>query len=328
MPARCNYWEGLNSVRLVALVLVSVQHALTLSGCDAWAKWGSLSPGQFGVALFLAVSGLLASESRRPPLDWLYQRLKRLMPTYWVALAASFVAVGILGNRSFDLYQIFAQFVGIGLFTHKDNLVNLPTWFISLLLVCYLGTVAARYSWKPWLYGTFMSIVLAVYVGFDSQPWLLSHLLTYAVASTAALAPRNLRGRIILPLSGLLVALAIWVQPAFAYTATALVAIELAVHLKASWWPVRIAGEYSYEYFLVHGPIFYGAIIVLLAKQPLLAVLVAVPCSLIASAILHWGMVLMGHLLSRLKTARRPTLVKTPQSIAMPTNRLHQDSPL
>jgi peptidoglycan/LPS O-acetylase OafA/YrhL len=204
------YLVGLDVVRACALGLVTAQHVFELQGHEAWTTWVGLSLGQLGVALFFAVSGLLASASRRPPLPWLFQRLQRVFPAYWVAVSASFFLAWLIGHKPFDAYQVLAQLGAVGLFTHRDNLVNAPTWFVSLLLVCYLGTCLARLAQAPALLGACCALGLAVVVERAEKPWLSSHLLTYSLASTLALDPPRRRAPLALVLGTALFALALW----------------------------------------------------------------------------------------------------------------------
>src|SRR5262245_1178136 len=82
---------GLDVLRLGAASLVTAQHALTLTGHDAWTTYRSLNLGQLGVAIFLGISAFLGGTSRRRPAAWLVQRLRRLYPAYWLVMIASFL---------------------------------------------------------------------------------------------------------------------------------------------------------------------------------------------------------------------------------------------
>lgn len=97
--------DGLDGIRLFAVCLVTAQHALTLVVLDNWTLFQSLNIGQFGVALFLGLSGILVGQSHRPPLPWLLQRLRRLIPAYWVAICLSFLLTWAIGHKRFDAYQ-------------------------------------------------------------------------------------------------------------------------------------------------------------------------------------------------------------------------------
>lgn len=251
-------FAGMDVVRLFATGLVTIQHALTLVGREDQATILGLSIGQLGVALFLAVSGLLASESRRPPFPWLVRRLWRVYPAYWLVIGASFFLAWMVGYKRFGMGQVAAQFAGIGLFTHANNLVNTPTWFVSLLLVCYAGTFAARLLLVQHLAGAVASIVFAILVATDPNAWLLAHFLTYSVASTIALIGKEYRPRVAWLTVGILLPMAIWWQRAFGYTAVSILVVELSLMLRTVPHWVRVAAEYSYEYFLVHGLALFG----------------------------------------------------------------------
>lgn len=262
---------GLDAVRVVALGLVTAHHALTLTGRSGLTVVAGLSVGQVGVALFLAVSGLLAAQSRRPPATWLLQRLRKLFPAYWIVVGGSLLLAGLLAHKSFDAYQVVAQLCGLGMFTDRENLVNTPTWFVSLILLCYLGTFAARLARVPLASGVGVSLVLGVLVAVGQNPWLEARLLTYSLAFTIASAPRGWAARLVLPAGVGLLALAVAWQPTFGYTAVALVGVEAARRLPRSPGFVRAVAHYSYEYYLVHGVALFG-MVWLLPAAPLAAV--------------------------------------------------------
>lgn len=279
--------DSMDLVRVFALCLVTAQHALSLLERDEHADILGLSIGQIGVAIFAAVSGILASESGRTPVSWLFQRMRRIFPSYWIAVAMSFLLSWVSGHKHFDSLQVVAQMVGIGLFTHGSKLVNLPTWFVSLLLVCYLGTFVARLTRVPGTIAVGTSLLLAIMVGVETHPWLLSHFLTYSIASTVALLPRGMNRRVITwTVAGILFLLGIFEQVAFGYTTCALVTIELALAIPRVPLAIRWAAEYSYEYYLVHGVTLFG-IIRLLPGLPLAAVFSAILLAAAAAVVLR-----------------------------------------
>ena len=117
---------------------MTAQHALSLTGHDARTMIGPFSVGQLGVAVLLGVSGLLASAASGSPSSWLARRLQRVYPAYWLVMLLSFALVYATGYKTFTVSQFVSQMAGTGLFTHPGSLVNVPTWFISLLLTCYV----------------------------------------------------------------------------------------------------------------------------------------------------------------------------------------------
>src|ERR1044072_3474664 len=66
--------DGLGGLRIFAIALVTVQQVLSFDDQCRWTNYGRVTIGQRGVAIFLAISGLLAGSARRPPIAWLIQR--------------------------------------------------------------------------------------------------------------------------------------------------------------------------------------------------------------------------------------------------------------
>lgn len=139
--------RGLDALRLLAIAAVSLQHALSLGGIVLESWW---SPGNLGVGLFCIVAGVLAMRSHRSPRDWLARRLVRLYPAFWIATLAGFLAAWITAYKPFTAMQVLAQLSGMGFYLlGRDAMVNQATWFVSLILVCYVLALLARVSPSP-----------------------------------------------------------------------------------------------------------------------------------------------------------------------------------
>lgn len=279
---------GLDLVRIVAMGMVVIQHTLSLAERNDLTLIAGLSIGQLGVAIFLVVSGLLSFEGRRSPVSWLSQRLCRVYPAFWIAMVGSFCLAALSGYKHASPGQIVSQMLGTGLWTHPGELVNSPTWFVSLILVCYVATFLARVIGRPALVAAISSVIFAVMVSRDAAPWLLSHCLTYAVSSAiAASASKSSRRSGAFTIAAMLSILAWLVQPAFAYTAIGLVIVEvsLLVHHRPRF--VKMAADYSYEFYLVHGVALAGALTVM-TTSIVLAVTAALISSAVAAVLLHY----------------------------------------
>jgi peptidoglycan/LPS O-acetylase OafA/YrhL len=278
---------GLDVVRVLAMCLVVLQHTMSLAGRDDLTSLDGLSIGQLGVAMFLLVSGFLSFESRRTPTNWLAQRLCRVYPAFWIAMIGSFCLATLSGYKNASVGQIVSQMLGTGLWTHSDELVNSPTWFVSLILACYVATFLSRLIERPGLIAAISSIGLTFLVARDAAPWLMCHFLTYAVASTIAAYALGTHRRVAsLSIAGVLTILALLIQPAFAYTAISLVVVELSLLCKARSRIVKLAAEYSYDFYLVHGVALAGAMTVM-KSSPVLAVMAALMSSAVAAVILN-----------------------------------------
>jgi peptidoglycan/LPS O-acetylase OafA/YrhL len=278
---------GLDIVRVLAMSMVVMQHALSIAGRDDLTLVSGLSIGQLGVAIFLAVSGLLSLESRRAPTNWLAQRFFRVYPAFWIAMVGSFCLAMLSGYKKASVGQIISQMLGTGLWTHSRELVNSPTWFVSLILACYFATFLSRLTQRPGLVALISSAGLTFLVARDSAPWLLSHSLTYAVASSiAAYAAGKTRRTVTLSLAAVLIILALLVQPAFAYTAISLIIVEFSLLFQTRSRIIKLAADYSYEFYLLHGVALAGAMTAL-RSSPVLAVAAALIGTAVSAVILN-----------------------------------------
>lgn len=269
------------------MVLVVIQHTLSLADREDLTIISGLSVGQLGVAIFLVVSGLLSFESRRTPVGWLSQRLCRVYPAFWIAMIGSFCLATLSSYKNASIGQITSQMLGTGLWTHSDELVNSPTWFVSLILACYLATFLSRLISQPGLISAICSVGLTIMVARDAAPWLLSHFLTYAVSCTiAAYAFGTNRKLATLSIAAAFGMMAVIIQPAFAYTALSLTIVELSLQLRNRPRAIKWAAEYSYEFYLVHGVALAGALS-MMKSSPVLAVIAALIGSAVAAVILN-----------------------------------------
>lgn len=263
---RWGFVPGLDLLRLSALGLVTVQHCLTLLGHDQWTRVGGVLIGRLGVAILLAIAGLLAMSSTRAPFAWFRQRLARLFPAYWLVLALSVGLTLWSGHKQVDILQTLFQACGIGLFTGRDSMVNLATWFISLILVCYLVVALVRLLPARALQATAVLAVIAALLAFivsgGATEWGLRRTLAFFAAGIIAMAPDRSRFLVAAGLSAAFGACAPLVHE-FSYPAIAIGALALAIQcprMPPSMQWTRRTAEYSYEYYLVHGIALFGMI--------------------------------------------------------------------
>jgi len=252
-------FPGLDILRVLAMALITVQHALAAVGHSGWAQIRGVDAGQIGVSLFCAVSGLLAMNDHRAPAGWFLRRLQRLFPPYWIAMLFSFAVTAWAGRKSFDLYQFVSQMLGLGYFTHGWFLVNQVTWFISLILLCYVLTLAAKYAGRPCTVMGMLSAAALAVVLLGIEVDLSQHILSFCLAGLAMCLPRKFRKLYFIGLSLLLFLLIFRTRHA-AFAAISMLLTGL--FYRASWGQhvfFRMVGGGLYEYFLVHGIFFVGA---------------------------------------------------------------------
>lgn len=269
-------------LRLVAMAIVTAQHALGLvADYEATEILPGVTFGQLGVAMFCAITGHFAMQGSAPPWRWLQQRLVRLYPMLWLVLPVAFAAAIAMG-RKVSLFQFVSQMLGLGYFTHGFELVDGPTWFVSLLLLCYAIVFVARLLQRPRAVFALALAVSAWLLLSRTEVALSRHVVAFSVAALAA----SCLARPVLALLGAVLLLALPavqqmspVIPAFALASLALALLVPVTHPRA----IEMAASYVYPYFLVHGPILVAATSFL---RPAPAIVLALPAAVVASLVL------------------------------------------
>ena len=170
------------------MALVAIQHLFSIEGLNPDAiLFGMANPGQTGVTIFCALSGLLSMQSEtRQHGRWIARRLWRIYPSYWIVLLGVFSANAVMRYKVVSWDQVVCQFLGIGLFTHGSNLVGVHTWFISLILLCY--TIAVVVRWKYWTLPVFVGATVWV---MSSNGFIAGHVLSFLAGAFLARSPRS-----------------------------------------------------------------------------------------------------------------------------------------
>ncbi len=166
--------NSLNALRLLFAAAVIVSHAPEVGGWRAPYSWGDLEIGGWAVAGFFAISGWLITGSRLRLDFWpyLWNRIVRIYPAYWVALlvtAAVFAPLSlavdsgaslhplsavryVLANAS--LVQVQHRIAGTLVTAPFRTTWNLSLWTLAWEFACYVGVgvllgigYARRHRW-------------------------------------------------------------------------------------------------------------------------------------------------------------------------------------
>lgn len=252
-------WAGIDCARLIGVALIFVTHALSITGHDALATVHGVRLGRIGTALFLIVAGYMAAVTARSPEAWLAKRLRTLFLPYWIVLAPTFVAAWLTQYKTFDAWQVASQFLGLGLFTHGGELVNVTTWFISAILVLYFIAYTAKRVGETMVILAWLAVAtcLVLFAG-PNYGW-VTHASVFLVAY---LLPRN--GALV-PVAAAVAGIAYLSAYTglnngnLRYVGLALLVFALLANWRTPLAPMEPLANHSYEWFLLHGPMLHVA---------------------------------------------------------------------
>jgi peptidoglycan/LPS O-acetylase OafA/YrhL len=204
------------------------------------------------VTIFCAVSGYFALGSEGSHARWLWRRLQKIYPPYWVVLAAILAANQVVRYKPVTWGLVVSEALGTAYFTHPGRIVGVHLWFISLILLCYGVAVFVR--WNRWL----LPACAAVTIGLmPRSPLLAPHVLSFLSGAALAVTAGSWQGATTLGLAlGSAAAGAVYGR-GFDYPLAG--AIALAVGQSLPWDSPRAVASVSrltYEFYLAHGPIY------------------------------------------------------------------------
>lgn len=283
-----------DTLRLLAIALVVIQHALSANKRIDLTSFHDLTFGQFGVAIFCMLSGFLAFRDKRPPLAWALRRAVKLFPAYWIVMLISFSMTWMSGYKNFGIFQFCSQMLGTGFFTHGWNLVNSPTWFFSLLLLCYAIVFIAKITRYPVIVLSLVSIVSVILIAVHVDPALTRHTISFNCAALVSILSFP-GSAVVIAASAIILASLSFIAIPYVYSATAL-ALLLACHFFPNWSTRGISriSPYIYEFFLVHGICFLGT-----AKIFKNSMMLSIPAGLLISIAAAWALKKSVTLLTR-----------------------------
>ena len=135
---------ALDVLRVVAMAAIVYQHILPMYGrplnVDRFPN-----VGQLGVTVFCGISGFFAFrggtvDSR----DWIWKRLIRIFPPYWVALTGVFALNAVSGYKPVTMRVVGLEYAGLAAVLDGDTRIGQPFWFITLILICYAFAAVFR----------------------------------------------------------------------------------------------------------------------------------------------------------------------------------------
>lgn len=243
----------------MAMGLVALQHLITICDQEPPRVMLGLDPGQVGVAIFFAISGLLAAQGKQGhALSWLSKRLSRIYLPYWIAVTGVLTANYIVQYKPAPLSLVLSEYAGIVGWTHRGDIIGVYFWFVSLLLFCYLLAAVVKFDRR---------ILPLLVAGAIAWLWWDAGFAANTLAFLTGLSLGQLGMRPApkwtLTVTVVAGALTLAVHPGFACVAIAgltilSTAIPFALHEQAEAVIAKLS-ELSYHFYLAHVPFYLAA---------------------------------------------------------------------
>jgi peptidoglycan/LPS O-acetylase OafA/YrhL len=254
------YIDSLDLLRVFAILLVTLQHAASVTNHYGLTLIGHLSIGQLGVSIFCALSGLLALRDKSLPGPWLLRRLGKLFPAYWIVTLLGFALTWMTRYKPFDAYQFASQMLGLGYLTHGWALVNIVSWFITLILFCYFLTFLAKLSRYSLLVMCSFGSLAIVVLASGAEVVFSRHVIAFTFAAVMGCLAMGQAVGVGVALAAVLLGFA-FESIQFVYAGLALLLLSFCLMFPRLTLPgIRVPSSYIYEYFLVHGICLVGAV--------------------------------------------------------------------
>jgi hypothetical protein len=234
-----------------------------------------------GLGIFATLSGYLALRKQKDVgHNWLGNRLISMYLPYWLVFGLMLMANATVHYKVVSLPMIISQILGTTYFTHPGQQLGIHTWFVSLLLVTTLLTVFLRANlillpiffavtcYLMPMGSAFVYCVLAFLVGVCIARFGNHWFGVIFIAGICALLGATINGGFLYPCAGA------------TGLALAMAAPKLSLPRLERW------GACTYEYYLIHGPIYLACVKLFdLSFWPTL--LIGTPVALLGTWLLH-----------------------------------------
>jgi hypothetical protein len=215
----------------------------------------------------------------------------------------------VFGGKSLSWGLFVSQMLGTGYFTHGSDLVNVVSWFVSLILLCYVLFAAGLALGRPRIVMFFVAAVALALVSLRIEVNLSRHVLVFALATMLLYYPRGVAS-----LVAVLFAIGLYsADPQLLYPGIGIGVFTLATRFigaEPRW--LRACSQYNYEFFLVHGIFLVGMTRFLGTNAK--AVVLAIGLALVATLVLHLLQSRLHEVLLRVLLGRVPSSIQSPES--------------
>jgi hypothetical protein len=247
---------GVDLLRIFAAMLVTTHHLLSLKGLDEFYSVFDYRLSGLGTVIFLLMGGFFAQQTSRSPRDWLFARLAKIYPSYWIVVTLGFVFTWSTSYKSFDGYQVVSQLLGMSGLTHAGHQVNTALWFVSAILIGYFYIFLARQTSIPKAisWATLIVIVSVLPLG----PHLVWCIVIFLMGYVLPFKAPNQHHLLLTVVVAWVIFFAQNSYPELRHSPIAILLLLSACQMKWRNDAIRVVAGYTFEFYLCHGIIFAG----------------------------------------------------------------------
>lgn len=215
--------------------------------------------------------------------EWVKSRIIRIFPAYWIVTIGAFVLTLLLGGKNISWGLFVSQMLGLGYFTHGWELVNVVSWYLSLLMLCYLLFLISGWMKHPSYFNILLISVCLVLVMTRTEVDLSRHISSFFLGGMLTWSASR---KYVVLATVLLFCSGLGYDHQLFYAGFSVLVLGVFVFVnKKDQLLFRISSKYSYEYFLLHGIFLAGCIRVF--PEEMIAIPLAIVLSMISAVILN-----------------------------------------
>jgi peptidoglycan/LPS O-acetylase OafA/YrhL len=149
--------NSLNFLRLVMAILVIISHSVTFGLFDNWDTFNGITLGTIAVYGFFGISGYLIAGSaiRNGPGRYLWQRVLRILPAFWICLIVTAFGIGAVAWLTTS-HPVFRPCASLTCYVDANNgpfSYLYRNWFLQINQQSIAGLPYGHYNylfWRQW----------------------------------------------------------------------------------------------------------------------------------------------------------------------------------
>lgn len=176
----------ISCVRIIAAVFIYIFHFQRLYNLPHY------SLDMYGISLFLFISGFFSCQRNRSLHVWLLKRFMSIMIPYWSVILVVLFINDVIKYKQTTLISNIIVFLGGSMFL--EDPVYVISWYITLILLFYIGVYMVKLLKYIWLQVPFFIILFFIFLYVTKEPilYFIAFVVGYGAKCFSEFCPRIL----------------------------------------------------------------------------------------------------------------------------------------